>query len=409
MAKRILIITYCFPPINLPEATLCAKALSGINKDQFDVVTIGSKPSEHDNSFMKFVSNHFQNVFRIRRSKIIEFFISLLLKKRSSLLKYPDSYIFYTPQLLITLWKTDWSKYDRVITWSQWHSVHMSFWIWRFLSPKVTNLFWLAKFSDPWSDNQYNQFTPFQKKVNRLMEQLIIRGANRLVFVTEETRSLYMDKYPPEWKSKSAVIPHCYSPELYSKQRHRSSKLLLRYLGSFYGERTPTSLFAAINDLKKIRPNLENELALEIFGNESPELENWISKYNLKEIVNFKGHVSYIKSLKLMASTDVLVSIDAPSDVNPFLSSKIIDYLGSKNPIIAVGSTKGATARLITKIGLVPLDFSDVNGMAKIISEYIAKKQNGGITFTPPKNVIEQYESSHVSQSYLKLLAANQE
>ena len=68
---------------------------------------------------------------------------------------------------------------------------------------------WAAHFSDPWVDSPYFTETEIKKRdAARQLEREIIGRADAVVFVTEETADLVMQKYPSDWRRKVRVIPH---------------------------------------------------------------------------------------------------------------------------------------------------------------------------------------------------------
>ncbi|GMA50015.1 hypothetical protein GCM10025857_13720 [Alicyclobacillus contaminans] len=59
-----------------------------------------------------------------------------------------------------------------------------------------------------------------------------------------------------------------------------------------------------------------------------------------------RSRVTYFESLNLMTKSDVLLLIDAPSKtgINPFLASKLVDYLGAGKRILGITDEKGTAA-----------------------------------------------------------------
>jgi len=85
-----------------------------------------------------------------------------------------------------------------------------------------------------------------------------------------------------------------------------------------------------------------------------PEYRELIARSGLADVLNVHGYVPYLKTLSMMKSYDALLLVDAPlttASESVFLPSKLIDYLGSGTPILAVTPSHGATARVVRETG----------------------------------------------------------
>lgn len=212
---------------------------------------------------------------------------------------------------------------------------------------------WLAHFSDPWVDNPFRRFQPLANLRNRKLEAQVIEAADSVIFTSEETRQLVMRKYPTTWMEKTFVLPHSFDPDDFAQitQQLNPEKIVLRYLGNFYGHRTPFPLFSALERLANAHPETLADIRVELVGS----LPGWMRWHpalkrlppGLLEICN---PVSYQRSLELMSSADLLLVIDAPALHSVFLPSKLIDYAGSGKPILGI-VPPGASHKLIARLG----------------------------------------------------------
>jgi hypothetical protein len=82
----------------------------------------------------------------------------------------------------------------------------------------------------------------------------------------------------------------------------------------------------------------------------------------LEEVVRIRPVVPYRRSLQLMTDYDALLLVDAPlirARESVFLPSKLVDYLGSGTPIIALTPLRGSSARVVTTTGGLVCDVAD--------------------------------------------------
>ena len=66
--------------------------------------------------------------------------------------------------------------------------------------------------------------------------------------------------------------------------------------------------------------------------------------------VSFLPKVTYLESLALMKSADLLLNIDASADISVFLPSKLVDYVGAARPIFGI-TPPGTSATLVRELG----------------------------------------------------------
>jgi glycosyltransferase involved in cell wall biosynthesis len=211
---------------------------------------------------------------------------------------------------------------------------------------------WVAHFSDPWSDNPFRRRLFLSNILNRRYEAQVIRDADRVVFTSQETLDLVMRKYPQEWRTKSRVVPHGFEPSLYETPMEKSSgSILLRYVGNFYGKRTPRPLFKALAAIHQKEPGLLDQVSVELVGSVPARFLCTQSFKDLPDgLVRIVPTVTYLESLRLMSTADLLLVIDAPAETSVFLPSKLVDYLGAGVPILGL-VPPGSSEKLIRQVG----------------------------------------------------------
>jgi hypothetical protein len=218
---------------------------------------------------------------------------------------------------------------------------------------RATGLPWLAHFSDPWVDNPFRSMQPLANWRNRQLEAAVVAEADSLVFTSDETCALVMAKYPTKWRDKAFVLPHSFNPQEFHRQQQEkpSADVVLRYLGNFYGHRTPFPLFLALDRLYHRDPQALQGVRVELVG-ATPRWMRWHPALRRLPpgLVAFHSPVPYRHSLELMQAADLLLVIDAPARHSVFLPSKLVDYIGARKPILGI-VPPGASRRLIDRMG----------------------------------------------------------
>lgn len=228
---------------------------------------------------------------------------------------------------------------------------------------------WIAHFSDPWVDNSFRRRNILANFVNRRLERTVIANADCVIFTSRETVDLVMRKYPARWREKCAVVPHSFDPGLYPRRAEVEPNLVVRHLGNFYGHRTPLPLFQALRMMLSADPHVLRTVRFDLVGQMPARFRRNSALRALPEgLVRLVDTVPYSESLKLMSSTDLLLTIDGPDDVSVFLPSKLIDYLGSGVPICGI-VPPGTSASLLRRLGAPVADPRDPRAIAEALMQ----------------------------------------
>lgn len=340
---KLLCVSYALPPIHAPQSMQIGRILYHLPENYELYVACGNAPSSQRDDFYPDLRNKFKDCISIEYS--INKYLEAIKSRLPILYKRPDplkSWNKTAKKKILERWGSE--KFDAIITFAYPFSSHLI----GMELKKHFNTKWVAHFSDPWAENPYSRYDPISKAINKRMELDVIINADMCIFVSEETKTFYSGLYP-EHSSKFFVLEHSFDPSLYSKAYKKNKKFTLRYMGNFYGARSPECVFRAISELKE-EINDKN-FVFEIFGG-GMKVPFLIKKYNLEKLVFQRPTVSYKESLDIMRTSDALIVIDGAIKMDSiFLPSKLIDYLGSGRPIFGITPKKGASERVISKCG----------------------------------------------------------
>jgi glycosyltransferase involved in cell wall biosynthesis len=181
-------------------------------------------------------------------------------------------------------------------------------------------------------------------------------------------------RYGESTAGKISVVPHSYDSELFSriKRVDDSDVYTVAHIGNLYGVRTAVPLIVAANRLAEDGA-LPQGFRIRLVGFIEKLEAAAIKKEDHHGLVEMTGLVSYERSLVEMISADLLLAIDGPGDAShPFLPSKIIEYIGTGNRILALtekGSPSSAVAAELGAVAASPADVNDIGeGLKRSIS-----------------------------------------
>ena len=369
MKKRILVISWFFPPVNSSEGLVTYKLLNN-SKNNYDVFTQKSNNSwaykQSDNLYIN------DNINRIySNAKDLDEY-------------YEEAIEYYNKNV---------DKYDVVMTRSMPEISHEIGLKIKKINPSVI---WIASFGDPISNNPFTKkacsmTNPFSlkqryerkmsvkeiispkriiksficririKKMNRnifkkneILQRNVVENCDKIIFNSEYQKNYMLSEYPVylNLDKKSIVLPHSFDEKLYGNEnKEKNEKMVFSYVGHLDDIRTPRLLFEALKELKKNDDSLSNRVEFNFYGNLSDNDKLYLINNDLIDIVKIKKNITYIESLNVMQKSDWLIHIDANiSDMilsNIFFAAKLVDYLGSKKPIMGITMLEGISADIL--------------------------------------------------------------
>jgi glycosyltransferase involved in cell wall biosynthesis len=407
---NLLAVSFAYPPLAYPRSIQVARLLKRVSASSTVLVCADEAKARKDPSLEPDAEAGLKACLRIpfRRSR---FKSAMAVAARQLSIpvigKNPDPYRAWNGLAARTIerfLREAGFAPDVLVTFGQPMSVHLLG-----LELKRRHHFpWVAHFSDPWSDNPLNALDPLSRALNRRWERRVLSAADRAVFTSQETADLVLRKYPDSWREKAVVLPHAFDPRLFDAPlERRNGEITIRYLGSFYRNRTLEPLFRAISRLLCDNPSSFIGVRFEIVG-ALPKRAAWLRKIEEfpSGLIRLEAPVSYRESLLLMASSDGLLIIDAPADRSVFLPSKLMDYIGAGRPILGL-TPEGASANVIKGLGGWVADPGNVSAMADVLKsflEMLRRRSSETIGVWGDHDFRQRYEAGAVAARFNSIL-----
>lgn len=254
---------------------------------------------------------------------------------------------------------------DTVITTGPPHSVH-------FVGKSVkkkTGVRWIADFRDPWSQIYYNQVLPRTKLasyIDRKLEETILQKADEIVVVTptqsKQFKSIVERKYhvvtngfdPKDFENLSISLP-------------KPPPIIIRHVGSVSETSIPDTFLNVITELKT-----KVNLKVEFIGSVHKSLSKKIKENNLSETIHIIDYLPHRKALKTMCEAHLLLLIIPDVEqISHHIPGKLFEYLGTQRPILCLGDPKGDAAKIIEEMNQgITFTHSDSSGIKKFIENF---------------------------------------
>ena len=265
------------------------------------------------------------------------------------------------------------------------------------IKKKHPEVLWYASFSDPFKGSPYKKTDLSDRSLiyriafkagsfflyNDRYEEAAVRNADRLVFICEEQRDFTLKQYDnyEELKQKSIIMPLTYIPEwdVYRnlldapKTEHPVKQAV--HLGRLYGLRKIDTFLEALKELQEEDPGLHQKIVFHQYSEIQPNDVKKIGEYGLEKVFIVHDKVSYQKSTEIMKDADVLVLFDTlmtKQPLQPYLPSKIVEYLLLKKPILGICDSNSPSYRILKEYG-----FNTVGSEKETIKENIRQLISG--------------------------------
>jgi len=365
--RRILLLTYAFPPTAVPEAYSCAKRYGGLRNVTVDVLTVPPFRNwmGNDTSLEPYIASRFG---RITRADVPPKMRYLPLGRLGPLSNRPDALRLMNRKMMRGAATLKLNDYSAIVTSSQWHSIHLV----GLTLKRLTNLPWLAHLSDPWLDNPYVRWSERTRRANARLEKSVFVAADLVTVTNGYAKAAVVSRHPDLPDDRVAVLSHAWDPDLYPTTRYvPRDQLIIRHLGSFYGPRTPEPLVRALKQVYQRHADLTERVRLELIGHVDARAMALLRELPVG-LVSVLPSVPHRASLRLMSDTGLLLVVDAPARSSVFLPSKLIDYVGAERPIVAF-SPPGPTADLVRNLGGWVADPDDVDACVAALEEGCAR------------------------------------
>ena len=346
-----LVISYYFPPSDNISGIVLSKRIINNNK-QVDVIT-----TSHGESFVdEYVKNRF--VVDINHTKDSPKAIFEFIDKSMDIID---------------------NEYESVVSRSWEMSNHFLALEYKFKNPDT---YWKAEFSDPLLhdiDNKINTkkkhkiddkefFSHVNRKIQELgdfpllenlsstfftIEYLTFLFADEIVFTNANQRDLMLKQFPIDLTDyvfkKSTISPHPSLPGQYYYKRKSDVELdseciNIAYFGEwYYGKRHFESIFYALDSLNH---KFKDKIRFYIFISN----EKLLNDLKVSDNIIVKKPLDYLTFLNATTKFDILLVNDLSTkdswQLNPYLPSKVSDYMGSTSDIWAI-TEKGSSLDLM--------------------------------------------------------------
>ncbi|MGV2874585.1 hypothetical protein ROU88_01750 [Macrococcus capreoli] len=377
-----LVIAYCFPPYNDTSGNVMAKRIY-MAQNKVDIISNNMDRIRNKDFTLNSIANEYIDT-------------KFMLNAPQAFSSYQSIHDFTQQGLEVyDIYK---DKYTKLYSRAMFPASH-------FLAYEIKiqnkSIYWRAEFSDPLltdvssnkryspiKDDDYiekikNVLNPdyvnlLDDNVFNLCEILPLSIADELIFTNEHQLEYIIkrfdDKIKKSIRSRAVISKHPTLPEKFYNQEKSyyqvDEKIInLAYFGNFYDTRgfREIELFCKYLILDGV-----SNFIIHIFTNLNDKVIKMVQNSAFKEKIILNPYLDYFEFLNLTNIMDILMIYDAHTigikEVNPYLPSKLSDYLGS-NALTLAFIEKNSILSKQTDEKLFKVDMNSFSKYSKVIGE----------------------------------------
>jgi hypothetical protein len=233
---------------------------------------------------------------------------------------------------------------------------------------KKTGIKWIADFRDFYYLNEIEERSfLFRKKIDRHIERKIVATADHIVFIGNDMRSEYLNAYPGI--RDSSVIHNGFDDNEFIEGEYKETsnkKFTIFYAGSFYdGIRSPFPLLKSLSLLLNDGRITADDIEVVIAGSISENLLNRMQECIPRQMLTYLGQVPRKDVLKHMANADALwLLVGNKKSHYMGFPVKGFEYLAAKRHVLLFAPEHSEASRIFSELNCGSAFSSDENDMS---------------------------------------------
>lgn len=416
MAKKVLIITYYWPPsggAGVQRWLKFVKYLRGFGYEPVVYTVDNPRYAIEDTS----LEAEIPEGIKVYRKSILEPNSSGLVSKKRQRISagfVDDKPSFMARMMLYVranyfipdarmLWIKPSARYLRQVVQSEGidlivssgppHSMHM---IAKILKEK-TGIPWVADFRDPWTKIDYFDRLPLSSralKKHQKLERSVLQQANQIIVIGQSMKEDFQ-----EFAEKVHVITNGFDEEVDAnvKGQKLSTRFTIAHIGSMNVDRNPEVLWKALSEICLENQQFSEDLLVQLIGNIASEIDQSLEVAGIHQIERI-AYLPHKEVIQFQESAQVLLlAVNRVKNAKGILTGKIFEYMNAHRPILAIGPPDGDLAEILRKTNTGSIvDFDDVQGMKKQLLQFYDQYRSGQLVVN--SNGIEKYHRRELTR-----------
>ena len=266
---------------------------------------------------------------------------------------------------------------------------------------------WIADFRDPWTEIDYYHDLHLtrwaDRKHHRLEKEVLTKadkvvtvapdGAKRLGRIGNRNVRVVYNGFDRDDDATTTVV--------------KPKKFTITYLGVLSKIQNPEKLWEALGELARECDDFGNKLQINMIGQIDSSVVKAIEQHGLSQHVSYSPYIPHDQVSAVHRSSTLLLLLlmpDSEPRAKGLLTGKLFEYLASGRPILSIGPEDGDAARILKETGAgTTVSFGNKEKMKEAIKTLYNKYLEGDLA-NNTNPTVEQYSRRNLAGEIVKLL-----
>ncbi len=315
----------------------------------------------------------------------------------------PDARLFWVrPSIQFLKNYIEQEKIDILITTGPPHSLHL---IGLGLKKYFKHLHWIADFRDPWTEISYHKelkLTSWAAKKHKNLEKEVLQKAD-VVLATSYTDG---ENFRQLGAKKVEVITNGFE-EVKQNLVKNSHFFELTYSGGLEMLRNPLVVWEALSDLMSENKTFAQDLRLNFYGALAEDVLQTITDNGLGKNVQVHGYVTHEIALEAINKANILLltNFDNPASKG-IIPGKLFEYMATENPILAIGPSNSDVEKILvqTQAGKYFSHQAKEEIKQYILHIYLQWLKNPQIHLPINREEVEKFSRKNLSEQLVRVM-----
>ncbi|ROL56873.1 glycosyltransferase [Bacteroidetes/Chlorobi group bacterium ChocPot_Mid] len=410
-AKKVLVISYYYPPMGLSGVQRTLKFVKYLPKYNWEPIVLTGSPETfyaYDETLTDEEGLSDIKVYRTDSKK----------SKKKKIKKFPSWFIqklgravlqtIYQPDSKKPWLKKAIKKGEQIISENKIDVIFATappftdFLVALALSDKFDIPF-VIDYRDVWIDNPFHFFaTPFHKIYSNNLERKILYRTEKAIVTTRFIKELLLKRHRFISHKDIEIIHQGFDPDDFNIEvpKKDKNKFIITHSGVFQDNRTPKYFLKAVSEFFKNEPDAKKVTELRFIGVMRKKHLRYIKRYKLKENTVTTGYITHKESIKQLLESDVLWLMLNDNVRSP---GKLYEYFAAKKPILAC-LKDGIMKKQVqdSEIGFIT-EPKDVKAIANEISKLYKLWKTNSLPI-PSEEFVNQFDRVKLTANLARVL-----